>query len=274
MTDFHIVIPARHGSSRLPGKPLLDIAGKPMIVHVCERALAAGHRVCVATDDQRIAAAVANLPVTAVMTRDDHASGTERIAEVADRLGWPDDTRVVNLQGDEPLMRPELIRRLADALAATDGAHVATLAAPIDDPADVFDPHAVKVVLDRHGHALYFSRAPIPWHRDSFPQPGRAADAEVPWLRHIGIYAYTAGFLRRYVGWPRSPLESVEALEQLRILWQGERIRVLPVDSAPHAGVDTEADLRRVEGILSTAPASVSPSVESVGTRRESGAQT
>ncbi|WP_460028398.1 3-deoxy-manno-octulosonate cytidylyltransferase [Methyloparacoccus murrellii] len=247
---FKIVIPARHGSSRLPGKPLLEIAGKPMIAHVCERALAAGTEVFVATDDPRICAAVANLPVTAVMTRSDHASGTERIAEVAERLGWPDAARIVNLQGDEPLMQPELIRRLAATLAGATQAEVATLAAPIADPADVFDPHAVKVVLDRHGHALYFSRAPIPWHRDSFGQTDRAAADAYPWLRHIGIYAYTAGFLRRYVGWPASRLEAVEALEQLRILWQGERIRVVTVEDAPHAGVDTEADLRRVQQLL------------------------
>ena len=250
MSGVKIVIPARHGSSRLPGKPLLNIAGKPMIVHVCERALEAGKEVYVATDDERISAAVAGLPVTAVMTREDHGSGTERIAEVADQLGWPDDTRVVNLQGDEPLMQPELIRQLAETLATEASAEIATLAAPIEDPADVFDPHAVKVVLDRHGHALYFSRAPIPWHRESFAQTDRAAAADFPWLRHIGIYAYTAGFLRRYVNWPASRLESVEALEQLRILWQGERIRVLTVASAPHAGVDTEADLRRVLGVL------------------------
>lgn len=250
MSGFRVVIPARHGSSRLPGKPLLNIAGKPMIVHVCERALEACHDVYVATDDERIRAAVAGLPVTAVMTREDHGSGTERIAEVADRLGWPDDTRVVNLQGDEPLMRPELIRQLADTLAVEASAEMATLATAIEDSADVFDPHAVKVVLDRHGHALYFSRAPIPWHRESFGQTGKTGVADFPWLRHIGIYAYTAGFLRRYVNWPVSRLECVEALEQLRILWQGERIRVLTVASAPHAGVDTEADLRRVAGVL------------------------
>ena len=251
MADFKIVIPARHGSSRLPGKPLLGIAGKPMIVHVCERALEAGREVYVATDDPRIARAVADLPVTAVMTREDHGSGTERITEVADTLSWPDDTLVVNLQGDEPLMQPALIRQLADALAGQKTAEIATLAAPIVDPADVFDPHAVKVVLDRPGHALYFSRAPIPWHRDSFGQTDRQTAAEYTWLRHIGIYAYSAGFLRRYVNWPASQLESVEALEQLRILWQGERILVVPIDAAPHAGVDTEADLLRVQRLLS-----------------------
>lgn len=250
MDAFKIVIPARYGSTRLPGKPLLPIAGRPMIVHVCERALDAGRNVFLATDDERIRAAVAGLPVQAVMTRPDHASGTERIAEVAEILGWGDEEIVVNLQGDEPLMRPDLIRRLAAGLAGQGEARVATLAAPIRDPAEIFDPNAVKTVLDRNGHALYFSRAPIPWHRETFGTGQPRLPEGLPWLRHIGIYAYSAGFLRRYVGWPPSRLESVEALEQLRILWQGERILVLPVDEAPPAGVDTEGDLRRVKAAL------------------------
>ncbi len=251
MVDFKIVIPARHGSSRLPGKPLLDIAGRPMIVHVCERGLEAwASEVVVATDDARIAEAVAGLPVRAVMTREDHQSGTERIAEAADILGWPDDTIVVNLQGDEPLIPPDLKRRLARLLVRQDSAEVATLAAPIQDRAEIFNPHAVKVVLDRDGHALYFSRAPIPWHRDSFASPYGDIPPGFPWLRHIGVYAYSVGFLRRYVAWPPSPLEAIESLEQLRILWMGERILVLPVDSAPEAGVDTEEDLQRVRARL------------------------
>jgi 3-deoxy-manno-octulosonate cytidylyltransferase (CMP-KDO synthetase) len=250
MAAFKIVIPARYGSTRLPGKPLLSIAGKPMIVHVCERALEAGDEVFVATDDERIAAAVAGLPVRAILTRPDHGSGTERITEVADCLGWPDDAIVVNLQGDEPLMHPELVRRLAEALANPGAAQVATLAAPIREIIEVFNPNAVKVVTDQNGHALYFSRSPIPWHRGSFDTETPDLPEDFPWLRHIGIYAYSAGFLRRYVRWPASRLETVEALEQLRILWQGERILVLPVDAAPEAGVDTEGDLRRVERIL------------------------
>lgn len=256
MNGFNIVIPARIGSSRLPGKPLIDIAGKPMIVRVCEQALATGARVFVAADDERICHAVAGLPVRAVMTRSDHASGTERIAEVADQLAWPDDTLVVNLQGDEPLMQPGLIKQLAETLMNGESAQIATLAAPIDNPSDIFDPNTVKVVLNRIGHALYFSRAPVPWHRDSFAQspPATAIAGDILWLRHIGIYAYTVGFLRRYVNWQPSALESVEALEQLRILWHGEPIRVVTVASAPHAGVDTEADVRRVLGILSETP--------------------
>lgn len=247
MTDFKIVIPARHASTRLPGKPLLDIAGRPMIVHVCERGLEAGaSEVVLATDDERIAEAVASLPVTAVMTSPDHHSGTERIREAADIMGWPDDTIVVNLQGDEPFIPPDLKRRLARLLAKQDVAEVATLAAPIAERAELFNPNAVKVVLDRDGHALYFSRAPIPWHRASFAE----ADGELPegfaWYRHIGVYAYSVGFLHRYVAWPPSTVESVESLEQLRILWMGEKILVMPVDSAPEAGVDTEEDLQRV----------------------------
>lgn len=251
MHPFKIVIPARYGSSRLPGKPLLLIGGKPMIAHVCERALEAGaSEVVVATDDERIGEAIAGLGVKAVMTRPDHNSGTERIAEVADILAWADSELIVNVQGDEPLIRPELIRRLAKVLAVQGEAEVATLAAPITERAEVFNPNAVKVVLDRNGHALYFSRAPIPWHRDSFAADDDGLPEGFVYLRHIGIYAYTAGFLRRYVRWPASRLESIESLEQLRILWSGERIRVLPVERAPEAGVDTEADLHRVKNLL------------------------
>jgi 3-deoxy-manno-octulosonate cytidylyltransferase (CMP-KDO synthetase) len=251
MQPFKIVIPARYGSSRLPGKPLLLIGGKAMIVHVCERAVEAGaSEVVVATDDGRIAEAVAGLGVKAVMTRPEHNSGTERIAEVADLLRWADSEVIVNVQGDEPLIRPELIRRLANALAEQGEAEVATLAAPITERAEVFNPNAVKVVLDRRGYALYFSRAPIPWHRDSFASTGEGLPEGIVYLRHVGIYAYTAGFLRRYVRWPASRLESVESLEQLRILWSGEQIRVLPVERPPEAGVDTEADLQRVESLL------------------------
>lgn len=251
MHPFKIVIPARYGSSRLPGKPLLLIGGKPMIAHVCERALEAGaSEVVVATDDERIGEAITGLGVKAVMTRPDHNSGTERIAEVADILAWADSELIVNVQGDEPLMRPELIRRLAKVLAVQGEAEVATLAAPITERAEVFNPNAVKVVLDRNGHALYFSRAPIPWHRDSFAADDDGLPEGFVYLRHIGIYAYTAGFLRRYVRWPASRLESIESLEQLRILWSGERIRVLPVERAPEAGVDTEADLHRVKNLL------------------------
>jgi 3-deoxy-manno-octulosonate cytidylyltransferase (CMP-KDO synthetase) len=247
MVDFKIVIPARHASTRLPGKPLLDIAGRPMIYHVCERGLESGaSEVVLATDDERIAEAVAGLPVRAVMTSPDHHSGTERIREAADIMGWADETIVVNLQGDEPFIPPDLKRRLARLLAKQDVAEVATLATPIIDRAEIFNPNAVKVVVDRDGHALYFSRAPIPWHRASFNVADGELPPNFPWLRHIGVYAYSVGFLHRYVSWPPSELESIESLEQLRILWMGERILVMPVDSAPEAGVDTEEDLHRV----------------------------
>ncbi len=250
MQPFKIVIPARHGSTRLPGKPLLNLAGRPMIVHVCERALEAGGEVFVATDDLRIQEAVKGLEVTAVMTREDHASGSERITEVADQLGWSDDTLIVNLQGDEPLMDPRLIQQLAEALGPSESARTATLAARIQERQEIFDPNAVKVVIDGNGHALYFSRAPIPWDRASFSTEGAVLKPEQVWYRHIGIYAYTTGFLRDYIRWPTSPLETVESLEQLRILYQGEKIRVVPVDSAPQAGVDTAADLARVDLLL------------------------
>ena len=251
MPSFNIVIPARYGSSRLPGKPLLSLAGRPMIVHVCERALEAGGNVIVATDDERIRDAVSHLPVRALMTRKEHASGSERIAEVVDQLGWSDDEIVVNLQGDEPLIRPHLVRLVATALASQSIAQVATLAAPIKNHSEIVDPNAVKTVLDQNGYALYFSRAPIPWYRAGFINAGTRLPGNFPYLRHVGIYAYSAGFLRRYVSWPPSQLETVEALEQLRILWYGERILVLPVEEAPEAGVDTEDDLQRVGELLS-----------------------
>lgn len=251
-TGFKVVIPARYGSTRLPGKPLLDIAGKPMIVHVCQRALEAdAEQVVVATDDQRIFDAVGALGLQAVMTDGNHQSGTERIAEVARILGWRDEDIVVNLQGDEPLIPPAYIRDAAQALAGQTRAGIATLAAKIADADEIFNPNAVKVVLDKAGYALYFSRAPIPWNRATFPDNHDPAVSQLPHLRHIGMYAYTVGFLQRYCSWPASPLESVEALEQLRILWHGEKIRVEIVDKTPEAGVDTEEDLRRVAQRLS-----------------------
>lgn len=244
---FKVVIPARYGSTRLPGKPLLDIAGKPMIVHVCERALEAdAEQVVVATDDQRIFDAVGDLGLQAVMTDPNHQSGTERIAEVARVMGWQDEQIVVNLQGDEPLIPPAYIRDAASALASQHQAGIATLAAKILDVEEIFNPNAVKVVLDKDGYALYFSRAAIPWNRSTFPDKHDPAVSSLPHLRHIGMYAYTVGFLQRYCSWPASPLESVESLEQLRILWHGERVLVKIVEKTPEAGVDTEEDLIRV----------------------------
>jgi 3-deoxy-manno-octulosonate cytidylyltransferase (CMP-KDO synthetase) len=251
---FKVVIPARYGSSRLPGKPLLDIAGKPMIVHVCERAQEAdAEEVVVATDDQRIFQAVTQLGIRAVMTRVDHQSGTERIAEVAKLCGWAGDDIIVNLQGDEPLIPPDSIRVVAAALANQQLADIATLAANMLDTDEIFNPNAVKVVLNKAGYALYFSRAPIPWERGVFDKAERTPSGVMPYLRHIGLYAYRVNFLNRYCSWPASVLESVEALEQLRILWQGEAILVKVIDKTPEAGVDTREDLLRVTRALALA---------------------
>ncbi|MBB5016204.1 3-deoxy-manno-octulosonate cytidylyltransferase [Rehaibacterium terrae] len=244
--DFIVAIPARYGASRLPGKPLRPLAGEPMVLHVARRALAAGAReVVVATDDARVAEAVAGQGVTVCMTRADHVSGTDRLAECAQALGWDEAQIVVNLQGDEPFAPPEGIRCVAETLAAS-AAPMATLAAPVDDSEALFDPNVVKLVRDADGLALYFSRAPIPWHRDRFAVD-RLSLPGGGWLRHIGIYAYRAGFLRRFAAMPPGWLERVESLEQLRVLEAGQRIAVAltPVPFPP--GVDTEADLARAE---------------------------
>ncbi|MDT8407256.1 MAG: 3-deoxy-manno-octulosonate cytidylyltransferase [Methylococcales bacterium] len=245
--SFKVVIPARHGSTRLPGKPLRLLAGKPMIAHVCERAVAAGaDEVLVATDDARIVQAVKDTGHQAMMTDAGHRSGTDRIAEVARRMAWPDDTVIVNLQGDEPLLAGAYIEAAALCLNSQSKARVATLAAPVQHRDELFNANAVKVVLDKDDYALYFSRAPIPWDRDRFPD---RASLDGYW-RHIGLYAYTAGFLEEYQHWPKAPIEALEALEQLRILWQGEAIRVRTVKTAPPPGVDTEEDLLKVQAIL------------------------
>lgn len=250
-TPFKIVIPARYASTRLPGKPLLPIAGKPMILHVCDRALETEPEdVVVATDDQRIFDVVTEHGVQAVLTSGEHQSGTERIAEVARIMEWDSRSLVVNVQGDEPLLPPDYIRQAAQALAAHPHAGIATLAARINNVEEIFNPNAVKVVCNKDDYALYFSRAPIPWDRENFKQNPPQVNADVCYLRHIGLYAYTVDFLHRYVQWEPSPLESIEALEQLRILWHGEPIVVKTVAAAPEAGVDTEADLLRVEKLL------------------------
>ncbi len=251
-TDFKVVIPARYGSTRLPGKPLLPIAGKAMIAHVCERALEANaSEVVVATDDQRIFDAVKDLDIEVVMTRADHQSGTERITEVAEICGWHEDDIIVNLQGDEPLIPANYIRGVADSLANQQLAGIATLAAEIKDDEEIFNPNSVKVVLNQMGYALYFSRAAIPWDRDNFTQHGGQSSGAMPYFRHIGMYSYRVSFLKQYCLWPASTLEKVESLEQLRILWQGESIKVKIVDQTPEAGVDTLEDLNRVERMLS-----------------------
>ena len=205
--------------------------------------------VVVATDDQRILDCVTAAGFKAVMTAKEHNSGTERLAEVANILNWPDETNIVNCQGDEPLIPAELIRDAAYALMEQDQADVASLCSAITDPEEVFNPNAVKVVRDENNNALYFSRAPIPWDRDNFAE--KKITFTSSYYRHIGIYAYTAGFLRRYITWPVSTLEQIESLEQLRILSKGEKIYIPSVTQAPEAGVDTQADLDRVNELLS-----------------------
>lgn len=242
MSGFAALIPARYASTRFPGKPLADLAGRPMVVRVCERARESGAApVCVATDDPRIADAVRAHGFDARLTREEHASGTERIAEAAEALGLAADAIVVNVQGDEPLIAPPLIARVAAALAARPDASVATACHPIDDAREFASPNVVKAVLDARGDALYFSRAGIPYPRD-----GGAPRA----YRHVGIYAYRVAFLRRYAGLAPSPLEAIEQLEQLRVLWHGERIATVIEEGAIPPGVDTPADLEAVLKLL------------------------
>jgi len=248
---FKIVIPARHASSRLPGKPLLDIAGKPMVLRVLERALDAGaDEVWVATDHPGIAGVVEEAGGKVIVTSAEHPSGTDRLAEVATRLGWSDDTIVVNVQGDEPLIPPQLIGAVAAALAADTEAAIATACHPLESAEEFFNPNVVKLVMDARGRALYFSRAAIPWARDAFASDRSALPANLPAYRHIGLYAYRAGFLKRYSSLAPSPLEQWEALEQLRAMAHGYPIQVMVLDHAPPAGVDTAEDLERVRRVF------------------------
>lgn len=241
--DFIVAIPARFGSTRLPGKPLRRLGDRTLIEHVARRALDSGARsVVVATDDVRIADVLRDAGVTICMTRDDHVSGSDRLAECAEKLGWPDDAIVVNLQGDEPFAPASGIREVARALAE-DGAPMATLATPVEDAAQLFDPGVVKVVRDARGRALYFSRAPLPWARDAFAKERDALPSGAPFLRHIGIYAYRAGFLGTFAALAATPLERAESLEQLRALEHGFAISVRIAPEAFPPGIDTEADL-------------------------------
>ena len=250
-TAFTVVIPARYASSRLPGKPLQDIAGKPMVQHVWEQACKSGaQRVVVATDDMRIVEACRGFGAEVLMTRVEHNSGTDRLAEVATALGLAPDAIVVNVQGDEPLIPPAIIDQVAANLAANPQAAIATLAEPIDEVAALFNPNVVKVVSDRTGLALTFSRAPLPWARDAFAVDRTQLPANVPYRRHIGIYAYRAQFLHDFVAWGPCWLEDGECLEQLRALWHGVRIHVADALQAPPAGVDTQEDLDRVRRLL------------------------
>ncbi len=252
--EFSVVIPARYASSRLPGKPLADIAGKPMVVHVAERAQEAGaQEVIVATDDRRIHDAVAAHGHQAIMTRPDHASGTDRIAEVARLRGWPAERIVVNVQGDEPRIPAILVRSVAEQLASHGDAAIATACHPITSAAEMFDPNAVKVVIDQNGYALYFSRAPIPYARDAFRTERSALPAGLPAYRHLGLYAYRCSFLKAYAGLAPATLEQFEALEQLRALAHGYRISVAVTRHAPEPGVDTPEDLEKMRRAFSAA---------------------
>lgn len=247
---FKVVIPARYASTRLPAKPLLDLGGKPMVVRVAEQAQASGaEEIWVATDHPEVETAARAHGLAVLMTRPDHPSGTDRLAEVVAQCGWSADTLVVNVQGDEPLIDPAIIRETAAQLAAS-GADIATVAHPVSDAADFFNPNVVKVVCRADGDALYFSRAPMPYARDHFAKANDSLPAGIPALRHVGLYAYRASFLAAYAGLAPSPLEQFESLEQLRALWHGYRIRVALVDHAPAPGVDTPEDAARMQALF------------------------
>ncbi|WP_371185718.1 3-deoxy-manno-octulosonate cytidylyltransferase [Thalassotalea maritima] len=242
---FTVVIPARYDSSRLPGKVLADIQGKPMIQWVAEKAMASGaDKVIIATDNDKVAAAVKAFGGDVCITRADHQSGTERLAEVVQTYGFADDEIIVNVQGDEPFIPSANIRQVANNLASQEKARMATLAVTIDSVEEALNPNAVKVLCDKEGYALYFSRATIPYDRERFLNNDVIKDIGDFYLRHIGIYAYRAGFINDYVAWPTSALEQIEALEQLRVLYQGERIHVQVASTRmPVEGIDTSQDL-------------------------------
>lgn len=245
---FTVIVPARYASSRFPGKPLADLGGRPMVARVCERAAKSGAAaVHVATDDERIAAAVREHGHSALMTRADHVSGTDRIAEAARILKLKDADVVVNVQGDEPLISPQLISQVAGALEKQPEASVATACHAIHDEASLINPNVVKVALDAKGYALYFSRSQIPYPREGIHEARQKGGA---WYRHAGIYAYRVGFLSRFSALQESPLEKTEALEQLRVLWHGYRIAVVISETEIPPGVDTPQDLEAVRRML------------------------
>lgn len=250
--SFSVVIPARYDASRLPGKPLLLIAGKPLIQHVYECASSSNaERVIIATDDQRIADKTKDFGGEVCMTASTHTSGTERLAEVISKLNFPPDAIVVNLQGDEPLMPAACINQVATSLQNDTQAKVATLCDPIETVDELFDPNIVKVVADKNNHALYFSRATIPWHRNAFNENLNQIPKDgTDYFRHVGLYAYRAGFIKEYIDATKSKIEQAEALEQLRVLWHGEKIHVAKACASPGIGVDTEKDLEAVRKIL------------------------
>lgn len=256
MTKFTVIIPARYASSRLPGKPLADIAGKPMIEHVWQQAQRAGaERVIVATDHDEVANVVQSFGGEVCLTSAKHNSGTERLAEVVEKLGIADDEIIVNIQGDEPLIPPRIVRQVADNLAKY-SVNMASLAVKIEEAEELFNPNVVKVVTDHAGYVLYFSRAVIPWNRDQFAALHNASvdvsqlNLTEHYWRHIGIYAYRAGFIQQYIRRKPTALEQIESLEQLRVLWYGEKIHVEPALEVPAVGVDTPEDLEKVRLIL------------------------
>jgi 3-deoxy-manno-octulosonate cytidylyltransferase (CMP-KDO synthetase) len=255
--NFTVVIPARYGAVRLPGKPLREIAGRPMIEHVYRRATESGAaEVIIATDDERIKGVAEGFGARVCMTDPKIPSGTDRIADVVRQLAYPDDRIVVNLQGDEPQMPATLIDQVAQDISRYEEASISTLCVRTRDMGELFDPGIVKVVMDAEGYALYFSRAPIPWVRDGFATEPRTLPADAAHYRHIGLYAYRARFLREYARWNPCPLERMESLEQLRALWHARRIHVAVARERPPVGVDTERDLQRVARAMECGDAS------------------
>jgi 3-deoxy-manno-octulosonate cytidylyltransferase (CMP-KDO synthetase) len=251
MGGFVVIVPARLASTRLPRKPLADLAGEPMVVRVARRAAASGaERVVVATDSDEVLAACRRFDVEAVLTRAEHPTGTDRLAEAADALELADETIVANVQGDEPLLPPQVVTRVAGLLAQRPDCAMATAAHPLADAAEFFNPNVVKVVTDATGRALLFSRAPIPWARDAFAAARDRLPAGLPAWRHVGLYAYRAAFLRRFPALPRAPIEEQENLEQLRALWHGFGIAVLPLAEPLPPGVDTAEDLEKARALL------------------------
>jgi len=245
--SFRIIIPSRFASTRLSGKPLRDICGKPMIERVIEQAKKSeAEEVIVATDDQKIADAIAHLDIQVCMTHENHQSGTERLSEVIEQLGFDDDQILINLQGDEPMMPAICLNQVGQALEQDNSVKMATLCTPLTDIEELFDPHAVKVVRDINNFALYFTRAAVPWSRDYFNEAPREMPPSQEYQRHIGLYGYRAGFIKQYLEWQSSDIEKTESLEQLRVLYYGEKIKVITAATPPGPGVDTLDDLNRV----------------------------
>lgn len=256
--SFNVIIPARFASSRLHGKPLLDIHGQPMVYWTWQQAKQSGaDRIVIATESPEVADVCRGFGAEVCLTSEDHQSGTERIAEVIDQLEMLDDQIIVNLQGDEPMLPPDLIHQVAQALAGRDDVFMATLCEPIEDLETLFSPHAVKVSRDVAQFAINFSRAPLPWARDEFAQEPKVMPDNWNYKRHIGLYAYRAGFVKRYINWPECELEQVERLEQLRVLWHGEKILVLDALMDAGVGVDTQEQLEKVRQLIAKSQAHV-----------------